>query len=174
LHRLYKKYLPTQTPRTRHGVDGHRNKADSLSTPVHKRHRRPLVHRLNSNNVFIKMNITTIGDALNRWGKPGTDKPSAPKKKAPNSERAEQVEKLLYFMGDAATTEEERTLERNNPGKGKEAKRKRVQKRIRYWFGRTRKLQPGDIYRLMEQAKTGKNSPALFNHLLKIHGKSNT
>jgi hypothetical protein len=87
------------------------------------------------------------------------------------SQRADIVAKLIFFMGEDQTLKEEKELEGRKPGAGKEAKRKRISMRMKYWLGRTRNLFPGDIYKLMRQAKEGKNPPALFNYLLKRHNE---
>lgn len=63
-------------------------------------------------------------------------------KKGPNSERADVVEQLCAFMGEDT-------------------------KRMKYWLGRTRKLDPQRIYQLMGEAKQGDRPRALFNFLLK-------
>lgn len=83
-----------------------------------------------------------IGDIL---GKKLTEKG---KYRGPNSERADQVDQLMSFMGE-------------NP---------KDSKRFKYWLGRTRKLHPQEIYRLMREAKDGRNPRALFNYLLKNYG----
>lgn len=64
----------------------------------------------------------------------------------PNSPRAEQIEKLVKFMGETNA-------------------------RFKYWTGRTRKLSPEEIYLMMKKAGEGKNPQALFNYLLKQSGK---
>lgn len=61
-----------------------------------------------------------------------------------NSRRSAIVEQLCVFMGDDPKS-----------------------KRMGYWLGRTKKIDPDRIYQLMRQAKEGKNPQALFNWLLK-------
>lgn len=43
--------------------------------------------------------------------------------------------------------------------------------RFKYWLGRTRKLTSGQIHALIGSAKEGRKPAALFNYLLKNHGK---
>lgn len=43
----------------------------------------------------------------------------------------------------------------------------RIKRRFKYWLGRTRRLTPPEIYRLVRAAKDGAKPPALFNFLLK-------
>lgn len=104
----------------------------------------------------------------------GTTRQIEPEKKKRggiNSERADMVGQLIHFMGEDVPTDEEKKLQRATPGAGKAAKDKRLNMRMKYWLGRTRKLEPGQIYALMRKAKEGRNSAALFNWLLKNHGK---
>jgi len=84
-----------------------------------------------------------------------------------NSLRADNCAQLLVFMGEDKTLLEEKALERATPGAGKEAKRVRINKRIKYWLGRTRKVPADEIYNMMRKAKDGKQPQALFNWLLK-------
>lgn len=88
-----------------------------------------------------------------------------------NSERADVVAKLLSFMGEDRMTPEETDLEKHRPGEGDAAMKKRIGTRMKYWLGRTRKVDPPEIERLMRDAKDGKNARALFNYLLKNYGK---
>lgn len=116
--------------------------------------------------------METIGELLgkNKGIILGTEK----KKKTRggiNSLRADNCGQLLVFMGEDKTLPEEIELERKTPGAGKEAKRQRLNKRIKYWLGRTRKIPANQIYDLMKQAKDGKNPRALFNWLIKNYGK---
>jgi hypothetical protein len=106
--------------------------------------------------------MKTIGENLEKYIKP-------PEKKRGGitSQKADQVSQLIYFMGEHETLKEEKILERRKPGAGREAKRKRIANRMKYWLGRTRKLTPDQLYRMMRQAKEGSNPPALFNYLLK-------
>jgi hypothetical protein len=94
-----------------------------------------------------------------------------PKRGGINSPRSEVAGQLLVFMGEDKTLDEEKKLEAMTPGAGKAAKKKRLNQRIKYWLGRTKKLEPKAIYGLMSQAKEGKNRAALFNYLLKNYGK---
>lgn len=71
--------------------------------------------------------------------------------KGPNSARAEQVAELMVFMGEDL----------------------RDSVRFKYWLGRTKRLSVDEIYHLRRKAHEGKNPQALFNHLLKNHGKKN-
>jgi len=57
-----------------------------------------------------------------------------------NSPRAEQVQAVCDFMND---------------------------NRFAYWLGRTKKLSPDSIYRLLKEAGTGRNPQAFFQFLLK-------
>lgn len=87
----------------------------------------------------------TVGDFLRRLpdrlaGRSG--------KKLPNSERAEAVEILLAFMGEAADSEA-------------------YGRRFKYWIGRTKHFRPHEIHDLVRLAKDGKNPRAMFNYLLK-------
>jgi hypothetical protein len=84
-------------------------------------------------------------DGLKKTFDQATTKPK--KRGGVNSERADLVEQLCVLM-------------REDP-----------KARMKYWLGRTRKLPPAEIYRLMRAAKDGKNPAALFNHLLKNYGK---
>ena len=77
------------------------------------------------------------------------------------------VIKVLEHMGESKPTDAERALERQTPGAGKAQHKARVSKRLKYWFGRTRHLSPGDIHGIIRKAKDGKNPGALFNYLLK-------
>lgn len=116
--------------------------------------------------------MRTIGELLwiNMWRE--TPAGPQPKKRGGiNSLRADNCGQLLVFMGDDKTLPEERELERQTPGAGKEAKRLRLNKRIKYWLGRTRNIPANKIGDLMKQAKNGKRPRALFNHLLKNYGK---
>jgi hypothetical protein len=90
--------------------------------------------------------MNSIGDLLGK-----RKIPTEGEKKAGgiNSERAEMIDRLMSFMREDVTDG----------------------KRFKYWLGRTRKLGPAEIYRLMNQAKDGRNSQALFNYLLKNYGK---
>lgn len=88
-----------------------------------------------------------------------------------NSERADNVAKLLSFMGEDRMTPEETDLEKHRPGEGDAAMKKRIGKRMKYWLGRTRKVDPAEIERLMRDAKDGKRPQALFNWLLTNYGK---
>lgn len=82
-----------------------------------------------------------------------------------NSQRADVISKVVTFMGEHIPTK----------GESEEALKKRIAKRFKYWLGRTRKISPGEIYRLMSTAKAeGKNPQALFNHLIKSYGKHET
>lgn len=94
-------------------------------------------------------------------------KEEKPKRGGVNSTRSNAVAQLLVFMGEDKTTDEERKLEQRQEGAGKEAKKKRLQRRMKYYLGRTKKIHPKEIYQLMSQAKEGKNKHALFNFLLK-------
>lgn len=96
----------------------------------------------------------------------------------PNSPRAEQVARILVLMGEDATLPEERALELRQAGSGRAAKKQRLSRRFKYWLGRTRRLHPGDIYRLLRCAGEGSNPPALFNYLLRkecppLHARKN-
>ena len=116
--------------------------------------------------------MQTIGELLGKkLGKEILTEPQPKKRGGINSLRADNCGQLLVFMGDDKTLPEERELERQTPGAGKEAKRLRLNKRIKYWLGRTRKIPAGEIYALMKQAKEGKNPQALFNWLIKNYGK---
>lgn len=85
--------------------------------------------------------------------------------------KSDMVVQLIVFMGEDKTLEEEKEIERKKEGAGKEAKRHRIAKRMKYWLGRTRKLSHAELYGLMRKAKDGKNQAALFNYLLKNHIK---
>lgn len=116
--------------------------------------------------------MDSISDILGKTKK--LEQPAEPEKKKRggiNSLRADNCGKLLEFMGEDKTLPEERELERQTPGAGKAAKKERLNKRIKYWLGRTRKLPASEIYRLMRMAREGKNPQALFNYLLKNYGK---
>jgi len=117
--------------------------------------------------------MQTIGELLGKnLGKTlGTEKPEKKTRGGINSLRADNCGQLLVFMGEDKTLPEERELERQTPGAGKEAKRQRLNKRIKYWLGRTRKIPAGEIYALMKQAKEGARPQALFNWLIKNYGK---
>ena len=88
-----------------------------------------------------------------------------------NSQRSDTVYQILEFMGEDKTLDEERAIEAKAQGEGRKAKAKRINTRMKYWLGRTRKIQPPEIYNMMRQAKDGKNPQALFNYLLKNYGK---
>lgn len=117
--------------------------------------------------------METIGDALGKYlGEKLGTQPKEKKRGGINSERADLVYQLLVFMGEDKTLDEERAIEAKAPGEGRKAKAKRINTRMKYWLGRTRKVQPGDLYAMMKAAKEGKNPQALFNHLLKTkYGK---
>jgi hypothetical protein len=89
------------------------------------------------------------------------------KSTGPNSERVEIIGSLLELMEETKPTAEERTLEKQTPGAGKAEHRKRLNRRTKYWLGRTRHLTPSAIYGLIRKARDGNKPPALFNHLLK-------
>ncbi len=93
-----------------------------------------------------------------------------PKRGGINSPRSQAASQILVFMGEDKTLDEEKKLESRTSGAGKAAKKKRLNQRIKYWLGRTKKLDPKEIYGLMSQAREGKNKQALFNYLLKNHG----
>jgi hypothetical protein len=86
-----------------------------------------------------------------------------------NSPRANAVFQLIVFMGEDKTLDEERFMEKTEENKGKEAKRKRVNKRMKYWLGRTKLFQPTEIFQMMSQAKEGKPKEKLFNYILKTN-----
>ena len=86
------------------------------------------------------------------------DKPLKPKKKerAPGSAKAEQIENLMVFMGEPP-----------KPPQAKNASKTAYGNRFKYWLGRTRHLEPDQIYRMIERAKKfTKNPKALFNKML--------
>jgi len=116
--------------------------------------------------------MKTIGELMGKnLGKEIPEEPQKKKRGGINSLRADNCGQLLVFMGEDKTLPEEKKLEQETPGAGKEAKRQRLNKRIKYWLGRTRKIPADGIYRLMRQAREGKNPQALFNYLLKNYGK---
>lgn len=84
---------------------------------------------------------------MEKIGKILSDKPGQRKQRGPNSARADAVERLCVFMGE-------------DPNGS-----------MKYWLGRTKNLSPSDIHDMMKQANDGKNPRALFNYLLKNHGK---
>ena len=88
-----------------------------------------------------------IGDQLGK----NFERPAPEKKRGGvNSQRADTIEQLMAFMGE-------------DP---------KDSKRFRYWLGRTRKIESGEIHRLMATAKAeGKKPRALFEYLLKNYGK---
>lgn len=112
--------------------------------------------------------MKTIKEALEKYQEKQKEKP---KRGGIMHRKADQVAQLIYFMGDDKTLKEEKILEARKPGAGREAKRKRISQRMKYWLGRTRKLNADQLYRMMRQAKEGKNPPALFNYLLKKHNE---
>lgn len=117
--------------------------------------------------------MKTIKDALKNRNEIILEK----KRGGLNSLRADNCNQLLVFMGEDKTLPEEYALERQIPGAGKVAKKNRLNLRIKYWLGRTKSIEPGEIYRMMQKSKGSKNPQALFNYLLKqklICKKSNT
>lgn len=88
-------------------------------------------------------------------------------RRPPNSQRARAVVQVMILMGEDKTTESEREMEYREPGLGRKTKKERIGKRIKYWFGRTKKLHPDEIFKMISQSKTGKNKQSLFNYLLK-------
>lgn len=89
------------------------------------------------------------------------------KKGGLNSERSEVVFQLLQFMGEELTLKEEKELEKQYTGAGRKAKIARIGMRMKYWLGRTRHLSSEQIYKLISEAKLGKNQQATLNYLLK-------
>jgi len=83
---------------------------------------------------------------------------SAGKKRGqPTSERAAEIEQVMLVMRENL----------KEPGETEPAREVRIKRRFRYWLGRTRRLTPPEIYRLVRAAKDGAKPPALFNYLLK-------
>lgn len=76
--------------------------------------------------------------------------------KGPQSELAEVIENVIVLM-EPVQQKGETELEFYE----------RIKKRFKYWLGRTRHLNPYDIFAMLSQAKGGKNPQALFNYLLK-------
>jgi len=85
----------------------------------------------------------------------------------PNRERIALIEELLRLMGEETPTKEEDALLKQDEATGTEAYLKRLDRRIKYWLGRTRGRSDSWIRDTMKQARTGTNPPALFNYLLK-------
>lgn len=89
------------------------------------------------------------------------------KTKAPNSARAEQVGHLISFMKETSMSAEETELSNRDEAAGLLAYKTRINRRFKYWLGRTRHLTPAQLFRIMKQAKAGKNPQGLFEYLLK-------
>lgn len=85
----------------------------------------------------------------------------------PNSSRAAIICDLVDFM---EKVEVDKIIMRAHAAGKVEAIKKIRAKRARlmkYWLGRTKHLEPADIYDMISKAKKGRNPQALFNHLLK-------
>ena len=79
------------------------------------------------------------------------------KKRGPNCERAAEIEQVMLVMCEHL----------RQPGESEADRELRINRRFKYWLGRTRRLAPPEIYRIVRAAKDGGKPPALFNFLLK-------
>ncbi|MFH1188471.1 MAG: hypothetical protein V1652_01340 [bacterium] len=89
-------------------------------------------------------------------------KKESPKKGGITSMRSAIVAELVSFMGeDEPLTQDEK----------EEVTRMRTSKRIKYWLGRTRHIEPSRIIELMRQTKEARNPRALMNWLISSEAK---
>lgn len=93
--------------------------------------------------------IKSIGEHL-KDSKLGIATPKVKTRGGINSAKADAVERLMQ------------EVMREDP---------KDTKRFKYWLGRTRKLTPSGLHQMIGSAKEGRKPAALFNHLLKHHGK---
>lgn len=91
-------------------------------------------------------------------------------KREPNSYKVHVCVLIMQLMGEDKTLPEEYEMEMKH-GTGKQAKKKRVSTRIKYWLGRTRGIDPQYIEKEMLKLAQQKNEPRKYFNWLLRHKK---